>query len=221
MAFVIKAITKGVSTGIGLAGEKYEDRKDRKNTLAEQKRMGTRTSGEHERALSGSGSGAKVTELINTSEPGEETANDERIWALDEVSDLPDYKTSQARDRPGVDRTVSDLVHEVAATREAHGQSTGPLAASLPYPIIIPQRRPGTKARGWARAYPPDLEAIGVDEVTFLQFLQNFENAQQASPWLKTVYVAGSIVGFIPGHITMAVSISVQIAAGYVTLWTP
>jgi hypothetical protein len=57
-----------------------------------------------------------------------------------------------------------------------------------------------------------------VDEDTFLRFLQNFENAQQASPWLKAVYVAGSVVGFIPGHITLAVSISVQIAAGYVTL---
>ncbi|KAF2027192.1 hypothetical protein EK21DRAFT_18480, partial [Setomelanomma holmii] len=84
----------------------------------------------------------------------------------------------------------------------------------LPYPIVIPQRRPGSKARGWARAYPPSLELVGMDQEAFLRFLANFENASEASPWLKTLYIAGNVVGLVPGHITMAVSLAVTIAAG-------
>ncbi|KAH7389738.1 hypothetical protein DE146DRAFT_176006 [Phaeosphaeria sp. MPI-PUGE-AT-0046c] len=199
IAPILKAVNRGVSTSIGLVGEKYYDRKDRKTALDEQERQNSRN---------------PITELVNPAEPGEETANDERIWALDDISDVPDYETSQARDRPHMERTVSALVHEVATTSEAHRNRNDTPRASLPYPIVIPQRRPGSKARGWARAYPPDLEALGVEQDTFLRFLQNFEDAQQASPWLKAVYVAGSVVGVIPGHITLAVSISVTITAG-------
>jgi hypothetical protein len=200
IAPIIKMVNRGISTGIGLAGEKYSDRKERKATLAEQKDKDV---------------DVHVTELVNPITPGEETANDERIWALDEAAKPPAYSVSQAEHRPEVERTVSDLVHDVTDASEAGGSQ--PFASSqirLPYPVIIPQRRPGSKARGWARAYSPDLDAVGIDQDTFLHFLQNFDDAAQASPWLKALYVAGSVVGFVPGHITMAVSLTISIAAG-------
>jgi hypothetical protein len=200
IAPIIRGINRGISTGIGLAGEKYYDHKDRKAALSEQK----------DRDING-----QSTEFINPITPGEETANDEQIWALDEAAGPSIYSASQAQHRPEVERTVSNLVHDVTATSEAGGHQ--PLTLSqvrLPYPIIIPQRRPGAKARGWARAYPPDLEALGIDQKTFLRFLQNFDDASQASPWLKALYVAGNAVGLVPGHITMAVSLSISIAAG-------
>jgi hypothetical protein len=197
IAPIIRGINKGISSGIGLAGEKYHDRKDRKTALAEQDRN------------------SRVTELVDPLDPGEETADDERIWALDDASGPPDYNTSQSRPRPGVERTVSDLVHEVAVTKESQEPVVTGSTAALPYPIIIPQRRPGTKTRGWVRAYPPDLKALGVEDDTFLRFLQNFEDAQEASPWLRALYVAGGVVGLVPGTITRAVSISLIVAAGY------
>ncbi|KAF1992902.1 hypothetical protein P154DRAFT_583333 [Amniculicola lignicola CBS 123094] len=58
----------------------------------------------------------------------------------------------------------------------------------------------------FARAYPPDLEAFGVDQDRFLSFLKNFEDASQASPWITAVFVAGGIVGFVPSVITQALS---------------
>ncbi|GAD94342.1 hypothetical protein SS1G_10457 [Paecilomyces variotii No. 5] len=84
----------------------------------------------------------------------------------------------------------------------------------LTFPVIIPQRRPRKKARGFIRAYAPDLAPCGIDQDTFLHFLHNFDRASEASPWLQAVYTSAGIVGFIPGHITLAVSISVQFAAG-------
>lgn len=200
---MLRTITRGVSTGIGLAGEKYHDHKDRKTALAEQESKDVEV---------------QVRELINPAVPGTETANDETIWALDEAAGPPSYETSHSLHRPDVERTVSDLVHDVTAISETEGHLPEAPTGKLPYPVIIPQRRPGTKARGWARAYPPDLEALGVEQDMFLRFLQNFEDAQQASPWLKALYVAGNAVGLVPGHITMAVSISISFAAGYVEL---
>lgn len=44
----------------------------------------------------------------------------------------------------------------------------------LPLPVIISQRRPQNKSRGWARAYAPALMGAGIDEVTFLDFIDRF-----------------------------------------------
>lgn len=198
IAPILRTINKGISTGIGLAGEKYYDRKDRKAALAEQEQKEAN---------------ANVRETT-VNESDSERADDERIWALDEAAAPPDYESSQFERRPSAGRTISELVHDVAVTREHGVDNHAAPRTRIPYPVVIPQRRPGTKARGFARAYPPDLEGLGVDQDTFMKFLQNFEDAQQASPWLKTVYIAGSIVGLVPGHITMAVSLCVSVAAG-------
>lgn len=194
---LLEKITKGISSGVGLAGEKYQDHKNRKAALAEQKeQIATVQTGESPKP-------AKP----------EDVAEDERIWALDEVSELPDYETLQAQYPSDPERTVEDLVNDVAKMR-ADGQALASQSVRLPYPVIIPQRRPGAKGRGFARAYPPDLETRGIDQETFMKFLQNFEDAQQASPWLKALCMAGDAVGMVPGTITLAVSMSVSITAG-------
>ncbi|KAF1950152.1 hypothetical protein CC80DRAFT_578822 [Byssothecium circinans] len=163
MAFILRPIVKGVSTGIGLAGEKYHDRQQRKSALAEQ-----------EGSLSSSDQ--SVEELINPLEPGAETADDERIWALDEASSAPpryeDSVLGQQQQRPIPERTISDLVNDVVVLRDREPLPASKMATRLPHPIIIPQRRPGSKGRGFARAYPPDLEAFGLGQDTFMEFLQ-------------------------------------------------
>ena len=199
IAPIIRAAVKGVSTGLGLAGEKYHDHKERKATLASSEN-------------SDKSANASIEE--NPIEPGAETANDERIWALDETAgEPPSYDESVPDQRPVPERTVSDLVHNVFAAPMPHQDHP----TRLPHPVVIPQRRPGTKGRGFARAYPPDMEAFGVDEAAFLRFLQSFEDASQAAPWLQALYISANVVGLVPGHITMAVSISLSFAAGYVT----
>lgn len=197
---LLEKITKGISSGVGLAGEKYQDHKNRKAALAEQKEQSN---------TAGTGQSSKPVKSAKQ----EEGAEDEKIWALDEISELPAYEVSQAQHASGPERTVEDLVNDVVKMR-VDGQAPASPAARLPYPVIIPQRRPGTKGRGFARAYPPDLEARGIDQETFMKFLQNFEDAQQVSPWLKAICMAGDAVGLVPGTITLAVSMSVSITAG-------
>jgi hypothetical protein len=183
MAFVLGAVAKGVSATIGIAAEKYYDRKDRKAALSEQPH-----------------------------EPTETVVSDEQDWALDEAADPPDYETSELHNRHNLERSVSELVHDTVSIAPPQAQDLQ--RHRLPYPIIIPQRRPGTKQRGFARAYPPDIGPSGIDQEAFMRFLDNFQSSSEASPWLNALFVSAGIVGLVPGVITMAVSISVQVAAG-------
>ncbi|KAH7310304.1 hypothetical protein BKA65DRAFT_413993 [Rhexocercosporidium sp. MPI-PUGE-AT-0058] len=82
----------------------------------------------------------------------------------------------------------------------------------LPLPVIIPQRRPQNKSRGWARAYAPAFMEVGIDEVTFLDFIDRFNEESKASPYLHVVNVAGAGIGFLPGVTPMIVSMAVPVA---------
>lgn len=54
---------------------------------------------------------------------------------------------------------------------------TPPPRDALPYPVIIPQRRPESGDRGFAYAYAPILNDSGIDEDTFVEFLFHLNEA--------------------------------------------
>ncbi|KIV78824.1 hypothetical protein PV11_06434 [Exophiala sideris] len=85
---------------------------------------------------------------------------------------------------------------------------------SLPLPIILPQRRPNSRSRGFVRAYAPDLwHYKGIDQQTFLAFLKDFHTSSQASPVFQVINVAAMAAGFAPSAIAMAVSAGVMAAS--------
>lgn len=47
--------------------------------------------------------------------------------------------------------------------------------------VVIPQRRPQAKTRGFVRAYAPVLKNCGIDQKTFLAFLEGFDKAIRVS----------------------------------------
>ncbi|KFZ02940.1 hypothetical protein V502_11374 [Pseudogymnoascus sp. VKM F-4520 (FW-2644)] len=85
----------------------------------------------------------------------------------------------------------------------------------LSYPVVIPQRRPENKSRGWSRAYAPALEGCGIDQETFLSFIESFNRESQSSPYLDAVNVAALGVGFAPGIAPMVISTALPIAVKY------
>ncbi|KAL1860882.1 hypothetical protein Plec18167_003836 [Paecilomyces lecythidis] len=160
---------------------------------------------------------------IHEDETAQETI--EREWEFDEEggsgsdhersrSPPPAYEAYQAEEREGQAEEETDAVTKLAGEVIHRAPPMPSEKIPLTFPVIIPQRRPRKKARGFIRAYAPDLNPCGIDQDTFLHFLHNFDLASEASPWLKTIYTSAGIVGFIPGHITLAVSIAVQVAAG-------
>jgi hypothetical protein len=51
----------------------------------------------------------------------------------------------------------------------------------LPCPVVIPQRRPKDKERGFIRAYAPALLECGIDEATFMNFIDSLNQATKVS----------------------------------------
>ena len=80
----------------------------------------------------------------------------------------------------------------------------------LPFPIVIPQRRPKDRSRGFIRAYAPVLENCGIDQATWLEFLDSFEKNSTANPWIKTVNFAALATIPLPLAIGSAVGYAIR-----------
>ena len=143
---------------------------------------------------------------------GDHIEGDEADWALDEAAEAeePQPPPYTENDR---EETVENLVSSI---RPAKGSLTPSQKApfKLPFPVVLPQRRPGTKTRGFVRAYAPVLQESGIDQEMFISFLKNFHKAMQANPMFDVVMVATAIAGFYPDVIVGLAIQAVQIAVG-------
>lgn len=72
-----------------------------------------------------------------------------------------------------VDRIVASFIGQ--HPRSSYSQRLN----DLPCPVIVPQRRPRDKTRGFIRAYAPVLSECGIDQTTFLQFLETMDKASK------------------------------------------
>lgn len=87
----------------------------------------------------------------------------------------------------------------------------------LPRAVIIPQRRPSDRARGFVRAYAPDLLHCGISQETFLQFIDGLNKSVASNAAVEAVNVAGEAVGAVPGSEFVGapiVGMALQVAAG-------
>lgn len=110
--------------------------------------------------------------------------DDEAYWELDEATDpdppaysergeIDDAKPESGEAKPDVHKLLQKFLTTHPAPTHAPGR--------LPCPVIIPQRRPRTKSRGFVRAYAPVLADCGIDQATFLEFLETFHKASQVN----------------------------------------
>lgn len=112
-----------------------------------------------------------------------EPEEDDAAWELDDMAERvrpPTYDESQAA-------VAADESENVKAKREDEMirgllQRAGPPpqpTRQIPCPVIIPQRRPGKRDRGFVRAYAPVLEECGVSQDVFLKFIEDFDKASK------------------------------------------
>lgn len=112
---------------------------------------------------------------------------------------------------------TSDILAQAASLTSMIGDAA---PARLSLAVIIPQRRPKKRVRGFLRAYAPDLMGCGIDQAEFMAFLDGFNSEVAASPWVGAINLAGAAVGAIPGFVfgaAPAVGFSLQLAAGIYT----
>ncbi|KAJ5159788.1 uncharacterized protein N7482_006792 [Penicillium canariense] len=168
---------------------------------------------------------------------GSSMDEDEAAWQLDEATEefgLPTY--DQAEFHAGAEgaqrglETGAENDREEISTEDSQDEQekkrermiralvamAGPPPAQpqrLPYPVIIPQRRPGAKKRGFVRAYAPVLADQGISQDAFLKFISDFHKASQASMWLQVIVVAANITGFSPSLTVALTAAAIQIVA--------
>lgn len=137
---------------------------------------------------------------------------DEAAWELDEAIERSDSRDEEDESQQTV-VAVNELVRQVVeSNKQALAAAPQFERSALPFPVVLPQRRPRKKARGFVRAYAPLLgECSGIDQGTFLMFLKNFHQASKASPIFDVISISAAIAGFAPSAIAMAVTTVVQI----------
>ncbi|TKA71940.1 hypothetical protein B0A49_05019 [Cryomyces minteri] len=138
------------------------------------------------------------------------TDENEADWELDEAADALESKKTSAskRDLTG----AVDIPHLIESFIAEHPAPSA--TARLPCPVIIPQRRPRNKKRGFVRAYAPVLAECDIDSATFMSFLKLFHQASKSSPVLDVIFISAGIAGLAPSAIAMITSAIVQLAAG-------
>jgi hypothetical protein len=146
----------------------------------------------------------------------------EEQWALDEIQEelaqpaqgQPDTTKSNG-DQERVDE--EGLAHRFASAYPAPPPysaiqtESGMSRPQLSAPVVLPQRRPKNRDRGFIRAYAPALNECGIDQDMFIDFLNTAEKACQASPWLNAINLAAIGTMWMPSVTGIAVSIAIQI----------
>ncbi|KAI4717444.1 hypothetical protein E4T48_06339 [Aureobasidium sp. EXF-10727] len=187
MAQIITNIVQNVGGGIGLVSEAYKARKANK----------TQSEAEaHSQQLE-----ALPHNL------------DEEAWELDEAQDaLVDESQPQ---QPIEVTDPSTLADAFISRLPPPSPTAGPSSSSrerLPFPIIIPQRRPKDRNRGFVRAYPPILSTCGIDQTTFLDFLETLNKSTQASKWIAALNLASIGTIWLPTVTSILVSMAITAA---------
>lgn len=145
----------------------------------------------------------------------EALGQDEASWELNDMAErvrLPTYEESEAASAAeSEDVKVKKEEEMVRALVRRAGPPPQP-AQRIPCPVIIPQRRPRNKDRGFVRAYAPVLADCGVSQGVFLQFLEDWDKASKVGSCISVfpyiVFFRDRIDGL--GRLTCSIGLAVD-----------
>lgn len=233
---LVSGLVRGVAAGIGLASESYHNHQEKKKAKASAAAATGESSaaGESSRAIyneahpEDSSRGFPDEKHHSSHEHDDDDSSDseensgpihvdqktsgdleEAQWELDaaqqQLEPPPDYATVMEQDLD-VQAMTDGFIRSHALPSNQQVQQHG-----LPMPVILPQRRPGERARGFIHAYAPLLQNVGIDQATFIDFIKQLNMATAPSPWINAINVAAIAVQGVPEPITIAVSIAAQV----------
>ncbi|KAE8332487.1 hypothetical protein BDV39DRAFT_200105 [Aspergillus sergii] len=142
---------------------------------------------------------------------------DKEAWVLDDMAERVRSRTDEEAPAMSPDEPEDVKIKKREAMVRKLVSMAGPPTHSSrrpPCPVIIPQRRPRKKDRGFVRAYAPVLADCGISQDVFMEFLEDLDQVNKASRWIEVVFVAGAIVGCIPSATATAIGFVIQVVAG-------
>ncbi|KAI5920937.1 hypothetical protein F4810DRAFT_680314 [Camillea tinctor] len=175
-------ISKLVGGAIGLTQEYRADRKEKKAATEEAKVQAEAVDGPSTSSSHGEDHG----DLI-----------DDEDWALalDEAQQTETVLSSDLQQQQDEKINIDQFLEQFIA-RHPPPPSLQP-TGHLPMPVILPQRRPESRHRGFVRAYAPVLGECGIDQATWLEFLDGFEKSIDGNSWFHVLNTAVAIGGHI------------------------
>ncbi|KAF7533667.1 hypothetical protein G7054_g6887 [Neopestalotiopsis clavispora] len=204
-------IAKLVGGAVGLTKEWEADRKERKQAA--------QPSSSSTPSRDDGGSSSADQQLV-----GEDDLSDDEEWVhgLDEVQqyEAAHEGSSQQQQQDGDDPNSIDIDRLLREFIARHPVPSEQYHGALPLSVILPQRRPESRNRGFVKAYAPVLENCGINQTTWFEFIDGFEKSIKANPWFHVangaIWIAGhveqAVVGISPlvGFITMAMHVSME-----------
>lgn len=100
---------------------------------------------------------------------------DRARWTLDDSGD--EATTSEGEGE--VEGTEKEMKKKTVFKPSHKAPTHRPPPGTLPLPVILPQRRPGSRRRGFVRAYAPLLKASGVTEEDLAAFNEGLSEAMK------------------------------------------
>jgi hypothetical protein len=187
---LVRAGIRSVSEAVGLASESIKSRKT------------DRQSPEHGVLGTTRSDSAHAVEDIPSTQREDEAGNDlENEWNLDNAQDKIAGEHSQG---------AVNATPELTFLEKYGGKPSSDATGQLNLPVVIPQRRPKDRSRGFIRAYAPVLQDAGIDQPIWLDFLDTLQKSSAADPWLNAINLASIGTMFMPHVIGFAVSYAIQ-----------
>lgn len=235
-------IVRGIATGIGLVRESYENGKAKREKektpsvdIQEiQKSPSSEDSGQERKDVEMIDQSPAVVEADIKEAGGDKhdtdtagelrreldvDAYDEELpvyasWELDEAQDEvedsgPPYQRKVAHEGFIRQKEIPLLAGRFAATYPLDENADMP---KISCSVILPQRRPNSRKRGFIRAYSPILSVKGIDEACFLDFVETFNIASQANPLLYAINLASFSAHALAPGIGIAVAEAIRLA---------
>ncbi|RSM02350.1 hypothetical protein CEP52_008041 [Fusarium oligoseptatum] len=139
----------------------------------------------------------------------------EAIWELDAVGQEvaqeerpPSPKELDASTEPKEPQEAEES--KAFLQRHPFEHQTDP-DTKLALPVILPQRRPKDRGRGFVRAYAPVLEDVGIDQKTFLDLIDSFNKSLEPNPYLYAINLTGLASMAAPEPFSMLIGASIDV----------
>lgn len=191
-------VVQGLAATVGFASETYQHQKKKPSSDSQADRISRRRSLDAFPSSYPSSPGEQSESILR---PGPSPIQlEKRHWSLN--------------DAHGKAAAMTGGKHSLGNTGLGNSSpnfensSSPPSTTGLQLPVVITQRRPKARTRGFIRAYAPALQDVGIDQATFLDFLDQLNKAVEPSPWITAIDLASLAGHAFPEPIHLLISAS-------------
>ncbi|KAE8317130.1 hypothetical protein BDV41DRAFT_573233 [Aspergillus transmontanensis] len=117
---------------------------------------------------------------------------DKEAWELDDIAERVRSRTDEEAPAMSPNEPEDVMIKKREAMVRKLVSMAGPPTHSsrrLPCPVIIPQRRPRKKDRGFVRAYAPVLADCGISQDVFMEFLEDLDQVNKVRSIIRCLSI--------------------------------